>query len=245
MSNEITNYNLNILLSMILSHFITDFVLQSDKMVMEKNSKSWKSAYLLLHILITFLTALFFTRNLIFSIFVSIFHYFIDILKVELTNKKKWNEIKRLTFDQFLHILSILISWYFITFYNINFGIDLANKLMRNNHFILYLLSYILVVFPYSYVVKMSTIPFFTKEMDTNTVSNAGKYIGIFERILIITFIYLGELSSIGFLIAAKSILRFTDNDKKQTEYVLIGSLISYVLAIITAIIIRQIVAIV
>ena len=59
MSNEITNYNLNILLSMILSHFITDFVLQSDKMVMEKNSKSWKSAYLLLHILITFLTALF------------------------------------------------------------------------------------------------------------------------------------------------------------------------------------------
>jgi hypothetical protein len=88
MSNEITNYNLNILLSMILSHFITDFVLQSDKMVMEKNSKSWKSAYLLLHILITFLTALFFTRNLIFSIFVSIFHYFIDILKVELTNKK-------------------------------------------------------------------------------------------------------------------------------------------------------------
>lgn len=242
MNSSIVQTSTNLLLCMILSHFITDFVLQTNKMVDDKKQKSWKSIYLFTHIAITFLFAILFTKNFYFSFIVSVLHYFIDVLKIELDKRKIWNEIKLLLFDQFLHLISIVVTWYCISFYDINFGLALLHKLSSNNHFILYTLSYILVIYPYSYIVRMSTMPFSTDEIRANSVSSAGKYIGIFERILILTFIYFGAIGSIGLLIAAKSIMRFSEkNDRKQTEYVLIGSLISYVLAILTAIIVQKI----
>jgi hypothetical protein len=72
-----------------------------------------------------------------------------------------------------------------------------------------------------------------TKEAD---LQNAGKYIGILERLFVFLFIMSGYFASIGFLMAAKSIFRFGDltksNDRKLTEYVLIGTLMSFGLAI-------------
>jgi hypothetical protein len=70
---------------------------------------------------------------------------------------------------------------------------------------------------------------------------NGGKWIGIIERLMIFTFVLLGKYEAIGFLITAKSILRFRqDTETKQSEYVLVGTLLSYGLAIITGLIISQ-----
>ncbi|GAB3018768.1 hypothetical protein GCM10027051_24800 [Niabella terrae] len=67
----------------------------------------------------------------------------------------------------------------------------------------------------------------------------AGKYIGMIERLLVFFFVLLNQWSAIGFLIAAKSILRFSDlsraKDRKLTEYVIIGTLLSISIAIFTA----------
>jgi hypothetical protein len=50
-------------------------------------------------------------------------------------------------------------------------------------------------------------------------------------------------MEAIGFLIAAKSILRFTDmkgnNLRKEAEYVLIGTLMSFTCSIITGLLIN------
>lgn len=65
---------------------------------------------------------------------------------------------------------------------------------------------------------------------------SAGKYIGILQRLFVLGFILLNQWSSIGLLIAAKSVFRFSDlsraKDRKLTEYILIGTLISFGLAI-------------
>lgn len=64
---------------------------------------------------------------------------------------------------------------------------------------------------------------------------NAGKLIGITERFLILTFIFLKQFEAIGFLLAAKSILRYKnddDNNTIKTEYLLIGTLLSFGLAL-------------
>ncbi|ROT09690.1 hypothetical protein EEL49_04750 [Muribaculaceae bacterium Isolate-104 (HZI)] len=65
---------------------------------------------------------------------------------------------------------------------------------------------------------------------------NAGKWIGYLERILILTFIFTGNIEGVGFLLAAKSVFRFGElnraKDIKTTEYVLIGTFASFTIAI-------------
>lgn len=77
------------------------------------------------------------------------------------------------------------------------------------------------------------------EEINTNdSLEQAGKYIGILERLFVFGFIVLNQWQAIGFLIAAKSVFRFNDlsnaKDRKLTEYVLIGTLLSFALAIFT-----------
>lgn len=73
-------------------------------------------------------------------------------------------------------------------------------------------------------------------------LEKAGRLIGSLERILTLTFVILGEFEAVGFLIAAKSILRFKDGDTKKTEYVLIGTMLSFVIAIGIGIIVLKLI---
>lgn len=70
-----------------------------------------------------------------------------------------------------------------------------------------------------------------------NGLQDGGKLIGQLERALIFLFIMIGQPGGIGFLVAAKSILRFGEakDDQKLAEYVLIGTLLSFGLAIAAA----------
>ena len=64
-------------------------------------------------------------------------------------------------------------------------------------------------------------------------LQNGGALIGQLERGLIFLLLLTGRPESIGFLIAAKSILRFEESKKlKQAEYILIGTLLSFSAAI-------------
>ena len=68
-------------------------------------------------------------------------------------------------------------------------------------------------------------------------LKNGGKWIGQLERALIFLLIVIGQPTGIGFLVAAKSILRFGEakDDQQLAEYVLIGTLLSFGLAIAAA----------
>jgi hypothetical protein len=76
---------------------------------------------------------------------------------------------------------------------------------------------------------------------DTNDLPNAGKLIGIIERFLVLTFILLNQYAAVGFLIAAKSILRFKPDETLKTEYVLIGTMLSFGIAIAIGVFISQV----
>jgi len=73
---------------------------------------------------------------------------------------------------------------------------------------------------------------------DHKSLPNAGKYIGILERLFVLLFIIIGRWDAIGLLITAKSVFRFNDlketNNRKLTEYILIGTLVSFALAMLT-----------
>lgn len=61
-----------------------------------------------------------------------------------------------------------------------------------------------------------------------------------YKRLFIFSFIILDYWEGIGFLLAAKSVFRFGDlsnaKDRNLTEYILIGTLLSFGIAIVTAV---------
>lgn len=61
-------------------------------------------------------------------------------------------------------------------------------------------------------------------------LSDGGRIIGLLERGLIFLMVFSNTIAGIGFLIAAKSILRFdtASKDQKNSEYVIIGTLASF-----------------
>jgi hypothetical protein len=80
------------------------------------------------------------------------------------------------------------------------------------------------------------------KEEQGLGLASAGKWIGICERMLILTFVLMQQYTAIGFLMTAKSILRFSEkeaNTQLKTEYVLVGTLVSFTSAAMTGILLR------
>ena len=71
------------------------------------------------------------------------------------------------------------------------------------------------------------------------SLPKGGELIGRLERLVILMLVLAGEPAAIGFLIAAKSILRFNElvreEDRHVSEYVIIGTLASFAWAIAAA----------
>jgi hypothetical protein len=70
-------------------------------------------------------------------------------------------------------------------------------------------------------------------------LTNGGKVIGWLERLLVLLLMLADLAEGIGFLVAAKSILRFPEikegKDRRVSEYIIIGSLLSFTWAILVA----------
>lgn len=68
---------------------------------------------------------------------------------------------------------------------------------------------------------------------------NGGRVIGYYERFLIFLFVLADAPTAIGFLVAAKSVLRFGElqdrRNRKNAEYIIIGTLMSFAFALVVA----------
>ena len=78
----------------------------------------------------------------------------------------------------------------------------------------------------------------------TEGLNNGGMYIGWLERFLTMMFILIGQPTGIGFLIAAKSILRFGEikdsKHRKLAEYIIIGTFLSFGWALMISVLMRM-----
>lgn len=79
------------------------------------------------------------------------------------------------------------------------------------------------------FAVGLLLTPFFSADLPKG-LTNGGALIGLLERGLIFVFVIVGQPAGIGFLVAAKSVLRFesTAGDQRASEYVIIGTLASF-----------------
>ena len=70
-----------------------------------------------------------------------------------------------------------------------------------------------------------------------------GRMIGILERMLVVTLVLINQWGALGLILAAKSIARFKDLEKRRFgEYYLIGTLTSFLIAIGSALLAKALV---
>jgi hypothetical protein len=222
----------NVLIKLLIAHLLSDFVFQTKKM--EVNEK-WNSKSMFLHIFIVYILTALLTGWWLLSAGIAVIHYIIDGIKIEVQKKNLLNNLKLFIAYQTSHHIILLVIW------ALYFGIfDLlieAIKLPFNNYQIsLIILGYIIVSTIVGYIIKFST----ERMIQGDNTAAGGKQIGIFERIIILTFVLLNQYEAIGFLITGKSIIRFVNKDEHiRSEYVLIGTMMSYAMSILVGVIIN------
>lgn len=83
-------------------------------------------------------------------------------------------------------------------------------------------------------------------DVSRNFPSNqAGKWIGYIERVMIFLFFIVGQYAAIAAVMAIKTAFRFNDlkddNDSHRSEYIMIGTFVSFFITMMTAVVVRQI----
>jgi hypothetical protein len=226
-------------LGLLLAHLAADFLFQPDCWVGEKKEKAFRSKALVLHSGVAGVLASVMslgTTVLWWALPVTAAsHWLIDGFKVRWDNGK----IRWFLLDQALHLAVIggLVWWS-------DPGTPLPSRLhplwlatLGSETVRLWGVGILLVGIPGSEIVKTLMTVWDVKEAaGVEGFPKAGKWIGVMEREFILVFILSGHWEGIGFLVVAKSILRFGEinnsADRKLAEYVLLGTLASYLWAV-------------
>ncbi|RKF15226.1 DUF3307 domain-containing protein [Roseovarius spongiae] len=220
------------LTALLLAHALADFALQTDWI----NANKTRLPALLLHGAIVWLTA-HAALGLVYDPWLSalaLAHVLIDATKVQLARRLNgFRGIGAFLADQGAHLLTLLIvarlapdlwqggAWA---------GMDALLPLYA------LLAGLVVTLTAGQYAVGLLMRPH-SRRVRNDGLRDGGRLIGLLERGLIYLLILAGQPLGVGFLIAAKSILRFgtATRDQRSAEYVIIGTLASFGWAIAVA----------
>jgi len=241
---------LNLLIALLLGHVVCDFYFQPTSWVTTRNQSHHRAKELYFHAIIHGAINFGILRLISGKDFIVCAKYAAILLAIhfitDLVKSYAPQNTTSFIIDQLVHLTTLFIAWtiflgksdaylHLISVGNINY-----------KHLVI-LLAYLITLKPTSILISILLKPWTnsvkaltptnpTGNSSTDTLDSAGSRIGYLERILILTFILLNQFAAIGFLLAAKSVFRFgelqNDKDKKMTEYVLLGTLISFVCVI-------------
>lgn len=221
-----------------IAHLCLDYFFQTDKLAKQKNTIGFKSSFLYWHGLACFAFAWLFSLQLSFAFaaaIIAITHFLIDGFKRYLNNSKNFGRYA-FFIDQAAHLAILTLVVILYERWN---GINLSVDVSINFKYLLIVTGYLVCLKPANIFIREVFKVTEIQVSSDNEMPNAGKVIGVLERILTLTFIIVLQYSAVGFLIAAKSILRYGNNETLKTEYVLIGTMLSFGIAVIAGIIIN------
>jgi hypothetical protein len=218
------------------AHLLADFNFQPQAWCDAKSSKTISNVYFY-HIAVVFVCSWVLSFSVSFwwaALLIAAVHFLLDVAKTYLF-RKGVKENYLFFLDQILHLVVITGAVYLFS----------QKELIQFPFFVTINTAFILFAVIASS--KSSNI-FIKKYMEANDIMSfsnkgnhdllkAGRVIGFLERVLSFILISFNQFAAVGFIIAAKSILRFKDTDTAKTEYLLIGSLLSFGIAILWGII--------
>ncbi|SFV35435.1 DUF3307 domain-containing protein [Thermoflavifilum thermophilum] len=218
---------------LLIAHWIGDFFLQPSRWVKARDEHGWKAPQLYVHLFLHILLAWLLSYRLDFwpwAIGVGMVHGLIDTGKYFAKRSLHMPEGGLFLADQLLHILSLWIAarWYLHQPW-------FESGWITPSLFV-WIAALLFLTLPCSMLIRVWIARWTPQVRDKASLLHAGQWIGMLERILILWFVVLGQWQGVGFLFAAKSIFRFGDlkdaHDRQLTEYVMVGTLLSFTLAI-------------
>ena len=213
--------------ALLFAHALADFVLQTKWMVARKREPQ----IILLHGVIVLLTA----QAALGTVSawelgaLAAIHLAIDALKTFALPRGLWPFLT----DQAAHLVTLLVLAVYapdLWSQGIWAGISWLPALFA------LLAGLILTTRAGGFAIAFLMAPWSTQDLPVG-LPNGGALIGTLERSLIFLLVMVGQPAGIGFLIAAKSVLRFDTTSQNQSagEYVIIGTLASFGWALATS----------
>ncbi|WP_231367602.1 DUF3307 domain-containing protein [Gillisia sp. JM1] len=174
-----------ILIQLLLAHLLTDFVLQPNSWIKHKRKYKVKSYFLIIHALLAGVLTVLFLQKLewwYIGLIISSTHFLIDWWKL---NQKKDN-LKYFILDQLFHLIIIVMVWLYLIngFSNI---LPFLKEFFNSTTILAVVGAYLFVIFPAGFLIGKATKKWQNEIKETqnkNSLDDAGRYIGIFERIL-------------------------------------------------------------
>ena len=229
--------------NLLTAHFLADFPLQKDSWIKSKKDRKLCGKGMWLHVLVVFVCTLLVLGRLEcwwLALAIAGSHLLIDFSKVKFTRSGP----RAFALDQVLHVgVLIFVSKY------ASHWVDWSQwSFVPEGKELLYpalLCAYVFCLSPANYIIRevvkychvetCSTTNMAGKADNADKIKRSGMLIGSMERFLVLTFILIGNYEAAGLTVAAKSLLRFNDDEGPRTEYVLVGTLLSISVAVVTA----------
>jgi hypothetical protein len=179
--------------AMLLAHLVGDYVLQWDSLA------GWKSrelkgvtAHCLVVTAVTWLISLPFDSTWWRGIlFICVAHFFIDA--VQLYVRPPISALARFTLDQAAHFLVIALALFLGGYLQPAALAQMGQTLLGNERLLLILTGYAFVTMP-AWVLAKFLAYGLVQGAPPNFPEGSNKYLGILERLLITTFVALGQL---------------------------------------------------
>lgn len=224
------------LTKLLLSHLLADFLFQQSSWIKERRRKHFASAFLYVHTAIAAALAwiLIGWTYWLVALIILVTHTLIDGIKSYYPDSPKY-----FLLDQLAHLAVLFFCWWF-TFHNF-FDLKLTwLRISGDTNLWITITGYFFVTYPSAFLIGYLTKKWRDKLPDTEGLEDAGKWIGIIERIMILTLALYHQYEAVGLLIAAKGIIRFNENNRteQKTEYLVIGTLISIATAVVTGLVV-------
>lgn len=236
----------SLLLRLFIGHIVADFLLQPRFMVDEKGKKVWKSGALYIHscvyAAVVFLASSAWNQFLwlLPALFVS--HFLIDGWKTS-----RGNKTSRFIGDQLAHLAVLILAFFVLTEWTPNPLDFFYRQIWNSPRRLIVILGYLLVLWLIGRLMNVITIPFRRQLADAKSrgLELAGLWIGCLERAFLLTFVLFNYLPGIALLLGPKSLFRFGEikdpMNRKETEYILIGTLLSFGFALAVGLAVKAI----
>lgn len=238
------------------AHLISDFLLQTDKIANNKKELKVKSGWraMFTHAVITFIlnvAALYFLLDglwpLLGAAAITAAHLGIDIIKDMIKCNKRYT--LKFVLDQITHAAAIAAivhevlintSQTFTGLYSVLKPLLLLPDWSGESDKILWtIITGLICIWGGAYLIRSLlndlniNLEEQIKKPNKGNNAHTGKWIGILERIAILILIPLDQWAAVGLLLTAKSIARHKNmEDKAYAEYYLIGTLLSFIIAV-------------
>lgn len=226
--------------ALLTAHLLADFVLQTDYMIAHKK----EIRILLLHGLVIGLATILAVGGhtslaVMLTMIIIVSHIAMDFIKVRYLG----DTLLSFALDQAVHlaVIAAITAWH-PDLSSIAWWTRLAGQQQAQLYAGMAFASGFITSIPLGGVLIKKLVapiaPPQSPSRDSSTtqpltgMAQGGKYIGWLERAITMMLILTGKVEGVGFMIAAKSILRLreisTDQDRHVAEYIIIGTFLSF-----------------